>query len=63
VALLRGYNHIRLESVGVMAGILALSLSPMEWIHAVSKKSFHSFTFLNLPIIIVSIISLFFHVV
>jgi hypothetical protein len=59
VALLRGYNYTRLESVGVVASILALSLSPMGLIHAIGKKSFHSFAFLILLIIIVSIILLF----
>jgi hypothetical protein len=63
VAILRGYNHTRLESAGVVAGILALSLSPMGWIHAVGKKSFHSFAFLILLIIIVSFIFLFFPIV
>jgi hypothetical protein len=63
VAILWGYNHTRLESIGVVAGILALALLPMGWIYAVGKKSFHLFTFLTLPIIIVSIIPLFFLVV
>jgi hypothetical protein len=62
VTLLRGYNHTRLESVGIVAGILALLLSPMEWIHVVGKMSFPSFAFLILLIIIVSIILLFFPV-
>jgi hypothetical protein len=37
VALLRGHNGTRPKSVGVVAGILALPLSPMEWIHVVGK--------------------------
>jgi hypothetical protein len=61
VALLRGYNHTRLELVGVVASILALLLSPMEWFHVVGKMSFHSFAFQNLLIIIVTTILLFFH--
>jgi hypothetical protein len=54
--LLQGYNDTKLESVGIVAGILALPLSPMGWIHVVGKNSFHSFAFQNLLIIIVPII-------
>ena len=63
VTLLRDNNHTRFELFGAMAGILALLLSPMGWIHVVGKKSFHSFAFLILLIIIVSTIPLFFLVV
>ena len=56
----RGHNNSRLELVGVVASILALPLSPMGWIHAIGKMSFHSFAFQYLFIIIVSIILLFF---
>jgi hypothetical protein len=59
VALLQGHNHTRLESVGIVAGILALQLLPW-WIHAVGKMSSHSFAFQNLFIVIVPIILLFF---
>jgi hypothetical protein len=60
VALLLGHNNIRLELVGIVAGILALQLLPW-WIHAVGKMSSHSFAFQNLFIVIVPIILLFFH--
>jgi hypothetical protein len=63
VALFQGYNNTRLELVGVVAGILALPLLLMGWVYVVGKKSFHSFAFQNLFIIIVPIIYLFFLVV
>jgi hypothetical protein len=37
VALLWDHNNIRPKSAGVVAGILALPLSPMGWIHTVNK--------------------------
>ena len=58
--LLQGHNNTRLESVGVVAGILTLFLSPMGWIHVVGKMSSHSYAFQNLFIVIVLIILLFF---
>jgi hypothetical protein len=41
VALLRGYNRTRIESIGALVGILALPLLPMGWIHVVGKLPVH----------------------
>jgi hypothetical protein len=46
VALIRGHNRAGIESTGALVGILALSLPPMGWIHAVGKfVVFHQFTY------------------
>jgi hypothetical protein len=37
VVVLRGHNNPRSKSVGLVAGILALPISPLGWIHAASK--------------------------
>jgi hypothetical protein len=37
VAVLRGHSNPGPKSVGVVAGILALPILPVEWIHAAGK--------------------------
>jgi hypothetical protein len=37
VAVLWGHNNLRPKSVGAVASILALPISPMGWIHAAGK--------------------------
>jgi hypothetical protein len=37
VVVLRGHNNPGLKSVGLVAGILALPISPVGWIHGASK--------------------------
>jgi hypothetical protein len=37
VAVIRGHNNRGPKSVGVVAGILALPISPVGWIHIASK--------------------------
>jgi hypothetical protein len=42
VAIFRGHNNPGPKSVGVVAGILALSILPVGWIHA-ARKTFRPF--------------------